>query len=298
MMYVYRKAASVGARELANAIEARRYRGNQHPIEERVRRGDVVICWGERLNPIEGVQILNGTPLANKFDDAVKLTAAGVPTVEVSRIRPQDTPVVTADPALPLFLAAQESIHDLGEVEFSRSAVFQQGVTGLLTQLQRLNLSLATPLPPPVLRAAEGWLPRLNNHVGGNDLLAPPPVPDYFSKKVELVKEFRIHSFLNKSIRAGVKMVREGSPTPPHAWIRSWDGGWKISYDGITSKQRHREVAHAAVTALNLQFGAVDIGEKGDGSLMVLEVNRAPGLEGGTIEAYAKAIEGWQEGGA
>ena len=33
--------------------------------------------------------------------------------------------------------------------------------------------------------------------------------------------------------------------------------------------------------------------ERADGSLLVLEVNRAPGLEGGTIDAYTDAIRQW-----
>jgi hypothetical protein len=40
----------------------------------------------------------------------------------------------------------------------------------------------------------------------------------------------------------------------------------------------------------------VDIGVRADGSLLVLEVNRAPGLEGGTITRYADAIRKWQNG--
>lgn len=138
----------------------------------------------------------------------------------------------------------------------------------------------------------DGWLGRDNDHTGGLDLLDPTRNPDYYVKRENLVREYRVHSFMGRSIRAGIKKHREGF-AKPHEWIRSWDGGWKISYDGESVKQRHRDVAHQALKALGLDFGAVDIGEKKDKSVVVLEVNRAPGLEGGTIEAYARAIREW-----
>jgi hypothetical protein len=138
----------------------------------------------------------------------------------------------------------------------------------------------------------DGWLGRLDSHAGGNDLLTPPEEPDFYVRKEAFRREFRIHSFSGRSIRAGVKTEREGVDQI-HPWIRSWDGGWRVSYDGESVKQRHRDLAHQAVAALGLDFGAVDLGEGPGKELIVLEVNRAPGIEGGTIEAYARAIEGW-----
>jgi glutathione synthase/RimK-type ligase-like ATP-grasp enzyme len=50
------------------------------------------------------------------------------------------------------------------------------------------------------------------------------------------------------------------------------------------------------VKALGLTFGAVDLGLTPTGKFKILEVNRAPGIEGSTIEAYVKAINKWIEG--
>jgi hypothetical protein len=47
------------------------------------------------------------------------------------------------------------------------------------------------------------WLARRNTHVGGNDILRGITQGDFYSKKVLLRNEFRVHSFLGKSIRAG-----------------------------------------------------------------------------------------------
>lgn len=296
-VYVYRREPSQGARELAEAIEGVRYRGLRMPIQQKVRGGDVVICWGERLDPINGVQVLNGAALTNKYQDAQRLRAAGVSTIEVSQTRP----VVTAevDPALELYTQVREAAGELYDTTFARTAVFNQGVNQLYTQLSTLRARLQT--PAPAARQSGEWVGRMNNHVGGADLLAPPARPDFWVKRENITEEIRIHSFLGKSIRAGKKAPREDVPAASrHAWVRSFDGGWRIVYDGFKSKEAQRELAHRAVAALGLQFGAVDIGIKADRSLIVLEVNRAAGLEGGTIEAYASAIEGWlsNSGGA
>jgi hypothetical protein len=157
---------------------------------------------------------------------------------------------------------------------------------------------------PAVAAQANGeWVGRTNNHTGGADLLTPTTAPDYFVKKETFVNEYRIHSFLGRSIRGGRKGLRDGfsldganGTRRASNWVRSWDGGWKINYDGETVKQKHRDIAHDAVRALGLDFGAVDIGERQDGSLVVLEVNRAPGLEGGTITVYSNAVTNWANG--
>lgn len=155
-------------------------------------------------------------------------------------------------------------------------------------------------------RPRKDFIGRSFTHVGGNDLLNPLPTPDFWVRKLNIVEEYRIHSFLGKSIRAGKKILREGFSTDADAvkasngtlqlassWIRSFDGGWRICYDNFQSKKDMRELAHKAVEALGLQFGAVDIGLLANGKLLVLEVNRAPGLEGGSISQYAQHVKDW-----
>lgn len=141
---------------------------------------------------------------------------------------------------------------------------------------------------------AEGWLARAAIHHGGSDLLNPPIRPSYWTKKELIAKEYRLHIFNGQSIRAGRKeKFREDA----HDWIRSYQAGWHLVYDGRGVRDKHREIAKAAVQALGLDFGAVDVGERPDGTVFVFEVNRAPGLEGYTITAYAKAIKAWAEEG-
>lgn len=310
-IFVYRKKPSTGAQYLSEALDAIRFKARQMSIEQKARRGDVVVCWGEAFpHPAPGVRVLNGTALRNKLEDAEVLRQAGVATIEVSRTRPapQAAQPAPPDPALALLQEAQRHAEDFTNIPRTvnlRTPVTTQAVNNLITQFRNLQAALATPPPvaPPVVNVT--WLPRDLHHVGGNDLLNPEGVAaGYYVKKEEFVQELRIHSFNGKSIRAGMKALRDGfqvvgpgnrttGPGIASPWIRSWDGGWRIKYDGVTARQKHRDIAHAAVKALGLTFGAVDIGERADGSLCVLEVNRAPGLEGGTIDRYAEAIKEW-----
>lgn len=306
-VYVFRNAASDGAKELAMALGGRKIRFNERygglyfkrPNGERVAvrptERDTIVCWGEALTPIGRCRVLNGGPIHNKYNDAVRLRQAGVPTIEVSQTRPVATPAAPPiDPALARFEAVRELIEDF-PTAFNRGRPMIDGMAQLADRLGQFRQALTIPAPvAPPARLTGEWLPRMNNHVGGNDLMTPPARPDFWVKKLDLVREFRVHSFLGRSIRAGVKQERAGATV--HPWIRSYDGGWGIVYDGVTSRQQHRDLAHRACQALELQFGAVDIGELRDGSLVVLEVNRAPGLEGGTVTRYSSSILRWMNG--
>lgn len=295
-IYVYRKASSTGARELSQAVGGKRWRGRVRPIAEVVKPGDSVICWGEALPAMRGVNVLNGAPIANKLSDALKLKEAGIATIEAARQKP--APVAAAPPPAnnvkPVWEEAVEAAEDFIEIPFAPvNPVFQAGVRDFNGIMSRLLQAMAAPPVAPAAPAAQAeWLGRTLNHVGGIDLLNPAAqAPEYWVKKESIVEEIRIHSFNGKSIRAGIKRPRPG--VQQHPWIRSYDGGWSIIYDGFESKKAQRELAHAAVKALGLQFGAVDLGKRADGKWMVLEVNRAAGLEGGTVEAYANAIKTW-----
>lgn len=310
MIYVFRPQSSMGAKELKNALGGKRlrfYDGTNffwqnlrgQRFRAPIRQGDAIVCWGADIrNPPTGVKILNGTQIRNKFQDALTLKDAGVATIEVARERPAPQ-AAPPDPALALWFRAIAAADEFtavvlpGGVPVPRTQPLVQGVTDLLTVVTDLQAALRQPPPAPRLNGE--WFGRMYNHVGGNDILSPTPTPQYWVKKEAFTAEYRVHSFLGKSLRAGRKVTRDGF-IGAHAWVRSWDGGWKISYDGVSSKQRHRDIAHAAVSALGLDFGAVDIGEKADGSLMVLEVNRAPGIELGTLANYAQAIQAWADG--
>lgn len=297
--FIYRRASSTSARELSRAVaHGSRWRraDRRTPVA-----GDTVVCWGEASPTVApGVIVINGTPIQTKFEDAIRLRERGVSTIEVSRTRPAPIALIPSiDPAIAAFTAAQDLAEDFVEVEFARNPVALRGVTELITAFNTLSNLLQRPIPTATPARDTGeWIGRTFGHVGGNDLLAPPATPDYFSRRIALTEEYRVHSFDGRSIRAGRKVLREGysingdsTPLRASSWIRSFDGGWRINYDNFESTRVMRELAAAAVEALGLQFGAVDIGVTATGAFVVLEVNRAPGLEGGSVTTYGAAVD-------
>lgn len=81
--------------------------------------------------------------------------------------------------------------------------------------------------------------------------------------------------------------------------IRNYDNGWvfatqNVVYSSSTIEDSVKQQAIAAVQALGLDFGAVDICVNLEGSkAYVLEVNTAPGLSSPTVlAAYAAYIRG------
>lgn len=310
MLYVYRSVPSLSARDLATAIEGRRMRQAQN-----LRNGDIVICWGSRLAQVpQGVRTLNNVAIGNKLQDVERLRTAGVPTITISQTRPAPAvarPAVAAAPAIDPFLTrlAQERDRMLAFLQSTARPTAQQFAD---FQARYINLQNDWNRPITPARAAQAavmaaeWLPRIINHVGGLDLLTPPARPEFWVRKENITEEFRVHSFLGRSIRSAKKVRREDIPdAQASAWVRSWDGGWKMSYaDGALSGGRNnqgqaqqiRDLAHSAVRALGLDFGAVDIGKKDDGTFVVLEVNRAPGLSEGTAEVYGNAVRRWVNG--
>lgn len=108
--------------------------------------------------------------------------------------------------------------------------------------------------------------------------------------------EYRVHVFCGEVIRFQVKKRKLGARADP--MIRCHENGWVFCEENqITSSAEHDSVIHEsrlAVDALGLDFGAVDvIWNNHEAKAYVLEVNTAPGLEGGTLAAYAKAIIDW-----
>lgn len=146
------------------------------------------------------------------------------------------------------------------------------------------------PTPGASLLPRDGWIGRRAHHQGGRDFLEPTGNPAYWVELVETLREFRIHIFQGRSVRAGVRRQRgEGA----HPWVRSYDAGWGLDYGTACQAvltPEVREAARGAVEVLGYDFGAVDVGVCLDGSPIVFEVNSSPALEGRTLEVYAEKI--------
>lgn len=120
--------------------------------------------------------------------------------------------------------------------------------------------------------------------------ITPAPLYTKYKKKRA---EFRVHVFNGEVIDTVQKKKRSAENRPDNftTYIRSHANGWVFCREGITDCNRRNTIAVAAVSALGLQFGAVDIiYNEYEDQYYVLEVNTAPGLEGTTLQKYVETF--------
>lgn len=114
-----------------------------------------------------------------------------------------------------------------------------------------------------------------------------------YTRYVRKKREYRVHVFQGQVIGFKRK-IKHKDIEVEDAFIRSHDNGYRYICDPANPPTRATlDAAIAAVRALNLDFGGVDIAwvEKGD-KPYVLEVNTAPGLTDMTGDWYAQAFKG------
>lgn len=104
--------------------------------------------------------------------------------------------------------------------------------------------------------------------------------------------EYRVHVMNGEVFYYNVKRKKEHMPAGAEELIRSGANGWFLAeLDTPPTNRRIGEACVAAVRALGLDFGGVDIGEAEDGSVRVYEVNTAPELGPNTTAAYLRAFK-------
>lgn len=108
--------------------------------------------------------------------------------------------------------------------------------------------------------------------------------------------EYRVHIFRRPTgeyevVDVQMKKLRQETKADADFKVRTAGNGWVFCREGVTAPQEAHKQAIAAVQALGLDFGAVDLGwtQKAK-KATVFEVNTAPGLEGTTIQTYAEGI--------
>lgn len=120
-------------------------------------------------------------------------------------------------------------------------------------------------------------------------VLSPAPLYVQYIKKAE---EYRVHVAFGEVIDVQQKKRRLEVPDDQVNWqIRNAHNGWVFARDGVNAPDCVTAAAIAAVSALGLDFGAVDIGYNSHSkTCVVYEVNTAPGLEGTTLDKYYGAF--------
>lgn len=120
-----------------------------------------------------------------------------------------------------------------------------------------------------------------------------PQAPLYV-QYVKKKQEYRIHVFMGEVIDVQRKARKLDVPDEEVNWqVRNLEGGFIYAREGVELDEEPRLQALAAVEALGLHFGAVDViwNERED-EYYVLEVNTAPGLTGTTLDKYVEAFKG------
>lgn len=102
-------------------------------------------------------------------------------------------------------------------------------------------------------------------------------------------REFRIHVMNGTVTYVQQKKRADGAQERPEYSnvVRNYHTGWIYASSDIRPSDAALRAAVDAVTALGLDFGAVDVITRRD-NVWVLEVNTAPGLQGTNLSTYAE----------
>jgi glutathione synthase/RimK-type ligase-like ATP-grasp enzyme len=104
--------------------------------------------------------------------------------------------------------------------------------------------------------------------------------------------EYRVHVMQGRVIDVQKKMRRSGEflgDPETRNMVRNYDNGWVFGRAGIAPPRDVIDQSIAAVAALGLDFGAVDVGwTENIQQATVYEVNTAPGLTGTTLSTYIR----------
>lgn len=112
-----------------------------------------------------------------------------------------------------------------------------------------------------------------------------------YVKAIENHGEYRVHVFDGDVIDYVKKRKRRGVEN--NSDIRNLASGWVYTRENLRRLERIEELAIRAVSALGLDFGAVDIIKDENRDVFVLEVNCAPGMSSTTLQSYRTAIQNY-----
>lgn len=172
-----------------------------------------------------------------------------------------------------------------------------------LTLLQENNVNV--PEFTTDIDTARQWVEDGNTVIGRKTLTgfggqgievydADNPVEDcpLYTKYKKKKHEYRVHVFNGETIDISQKRKRKGFEDDGiNTKIRNCSSGWVFCRENLQIPEDLTEQAIAAVHALGLNFGAVDIiWNARENKSYVLEVNTAPGIEGTSVELYKQAI--------
>ncbi len=111
---------------------------------------------------------------------------------------------------------------------------------------------------------------------------------DFYTVYIPTNREFRVHVVGQEAVRVQAKYL--DFPEQKKAWIRNYESGYRFRNPRLRLHSERLQAAILAVSALSLDFGAVDLIIGDDNSTYILEVNTAPSCSPLTGAAYVNGI--------
>lgn len=156
-----------------------------------------------------------------------------------------------------------------------------------------------------LLESGQLVLARKERAFGGHDIIFPEndfekwQKSDFFTVYKKKKEEYRVHIAFGDVICTQQKVLRKtdeyGNQIDPKQVdfrIRNWKNGFVFKRHDLHTPPDAIYQAMLAYDASGLDFGAFDvIWNQAEEKAYVLEVNCAPGLEGSTVDDYAKAFK-------
>ncbi len=153
---------------------------------------------------------------------------------------------------------------------------------------------------------------RMRNHTKGKDIVPYESLvrcngrywsqSDFWVRVIpNITYEFRVLVWQGNVFRVGIKLL-EGTPRPGLTIstlpVRNDRTGWELRYSSVkvsraaspTQLEQLKSLAIRAVSALNYQYGGVDLYLTQDGSCGVFEVNTRPGMGPLTTAEWVRVI--------
>lgn len=120
------------------------------------------------------------------------------------------------------------------------------------------------------------------------EVVQAPLYTKYFKRK----DEYRVHVINQEVVDVQRKMRKMDVPDDQINWfVRNHCNGFVFGRGGVVAPDCVVDAARRAVAAIDLDFGAVDVGYNEHlNQAVVFEVNTAPNLEGTTLEKYIQAL--------
>lgn len=113
-----------------------------------------------------------------------------------------------------------------------------------------------------------------------------------YTRYIKKDAEYRVHVMNGSCFYSNIKRKKREVPEGADPLVRSGSHGWYFEHMDRLPSQVVQDACVAAVEALGLDFGGVDVvEEKGTGAAYVLEVNTAPEMGVNTMAAYKKALK-------